>query len=173
MDNPVMDPVKENDPQYLYNFIRPTIKSGDLIACKGNSLMDKIIKWWTKSVYSHVGIAWVHAGRIFIIDSTSSNGVSLTPLSMSESFDLVSSGNWTTDEPTWIRAFDQLGKPYSWLDVFRAAFHRLTQSTKSFQCAEYVAFVLGWGRLNTGTPEEIVSMAKSKGAKITPVVTIC
>lgn len=167
-----MTPAKENDPQYLYNFIRPTIKSGDLIACKGSSIIDKIIKLWTKSIYSHVGVAWVYSGRVFMIDSSRAHGVALTPLSISDSFDLVSDGSWTVDEPAWERAFEQLGKPYSWMDVFRGALHKATQSLKSFQCAEYVAFVYGWGNTNTGTPREIVSMALSKGAKVTPVVVI-
>lgn len=39
-----------------YDEYRPKIKTGDVIAFSGNSLVSKIIKWKTGSPYSHVGI---------------------------------------------------------------------------------------------------------------------
>lgn len=37
--------------------IQASIQSGDVLLFSGNALYSRVIKWWTRSVYSHVGVA--------------------------------------------------------------------------------------------------------------------
>lgn len=58
-----------------YKDYRQNIKSGDLLAWshrKWNSMYDfkiQMVRVFTRSEYSHVAVAWVVAGRVFVIEA--------------------------------------------------------------------------------------------------------
>jgi len=68
----------------LYGDARPLIGNGDLLFFRGRWLHSRFIQRWTKSVYSHVGIAlWVHADgreRLCVIEALEGHGVRVFPL---------------------------------------------------------------------------------------------
>lgn len=152
-----------------YPEIRATIISGDIVAFKGNGILDRIIRWWTNSNYSHVGLAWVYGGRVYLLDSSRQKGVSLRPMSAAGDFVILRKGKWNFGSDEIERAFSVLGNPYSWLDLLKAAFKKATSGDEAFQCAEYVSYVLGWGRQGTSTPEDIVRIAVTLEGKLLTV----
>jgi hypothetical protein len=57
-----------------YNRIRNKITDGCLILIKKDQFISKAIRWFDNSEYSHIGVIFEKAGRLFIIDSNP-NGV--------------------------------------------------------------------------------------------------
>lgn len=55
--------------QEKYNSARPYIKNGDLILFHSDKILGKLIQYFDKAYYNHVGIAWEANGRLFILDS--------------------------------------------------------------------------------------------------------
>ncbi|PHX98297.1 MAG: hypothetical protein CK529_13670 [Rhodospirillaceae bacterium] len=59
----------------IYNAARPSVRSGDLIAQSGGSWLDwhgikiNLVRMFTRSTYSHVGVAWVVGGRVFMLEA--------------------------------------------------------------------------------------------------------
>ena len=86
-----------------YSEIRDSLKSGDLVFYSShNGIGDKIIKWWTKSEYSHVGVIWAVAGRVFLLEASAFGGVRLVPLSRRMPDVIVPMGlNWTSEAETF------------------------------------------------------------------------
>lgn len=68
----------------LYAEARPQIGNGDLLFFRGRLLHSRLIQRWTRSVYSHVGIAlWVHADgreRLCVIEALEGRGIQVFPL---------------------------------------------------------------------------------------------
>jgi hypothetical protein len=60
-----------------YGAVRQDMKPGDLIAFGGMGWLSKIIKFFTMSHVSHVGIVmdWQEHGRVMVMESTTLNGV--------------------------------------------------------------------------------------------------
>ena len=54
--------------------MRSMIQSGDILLCKGNSFVDRLIKWGTKSVYSHVSVV-ASAALGLVIEAIPAGGV--------------------------------------------------------------------------------------------------
>ena len=63
-------------PQY-----RERIKSGDLLAWSGRGFVGGLVRVATASSWSHVGIAHVMGGRVWIIEAREFAGVQIVPLS--------------------------------------------------------------------------------------------
>lgn len=70
-------------PVLAYDQVRDQLQTGDLVFCSGTYLFSKSIQWFTKSVWSHVGIIYRddNLRRIFILESEIAIGVRLVPLS--------------------------------------------------------------------------------------------
>lgn len=68
-----------------YAAARPHIATGDVLFFRGKLLHARIIQRWTRSVYSHVGIAvWIRADgvrRLCVLEALEGHGVRLYPLS--------------------------------------------------------------------------------------------
>lgn len=107
---------------------------------------------WTRSEYCHVGVAWVVADRVFVLEAVS-QGVRLMPLSQLLPAAWIPRGIWSlTSEEA---AFRNLGKPYSKFDAILGAVGELSIGDNDvWQCAEYVSHVLG---LPYATPAKMVS----------------
>jgi hypothetical protein len=70
-------------PAMSYIDARQEIRSGDILLCSGNALFSRLIKFATKSIWSHVGfVLRVDAiDRIMVMESVEDIGVRTVPLS--------------------------------------------------------------------------------------------
>ena len=70
-------------PVLAYDQVRDQLQTGDIVFCSGTYFFSKSIQWFTKSVWSHVGIIYRDDNllRIFILESETAIGVRLVPLS--------------------------------------------------------------------------------------------
>lgn len=68
-----------------YQEARPLIKNGDFLFFKGRSAWGRLIEWWTRSEYSHVGVAhWVVSDgteRLAVCEALEGVGLVVNPLS--------------------------------------------------------------------------------------------
>ena len=150
-----------------YSDARQLIKTGDLLAWSNggwgswHDIQVNLVRIFTRSEYSHVGLALVGAGRVFVLEAVSS-GVRLFPLSRALPF-------WWIRRPEELDAeaidfaFDRLGDGYSRLQAIRAFFGTLPAGEDDrWQCAEYVLGVLdaaGEKLTAAATPTGVVSAA--------------
>lgn len=136
-----------------YPHIRPTIRSGDLLAWRGNGLAGRIVRHWTGESWSHVGLAWVIGGRVLVLEAREGRGVVAAPLSRRLScYHLPTGAAW--DDAMQSRAIEALGEPYNVLDAIRAGLG-LRPRGAGWQCAEYAGYVLG---LPGKTPGDVVEV---------------
>ena len=64
-----------------YADARERIRDGDVLAFRGTRLFSRLIKFWTQSRVSHVGIAcWMHK-RLTVIEALEPGGVRVYPMS--------------------------------------------------------------------------------------------
>ena len=70
-------------PVTPYAEMRETLRTGDIVFCSGTYFFSNAIRWFTKSVWSHIGIIYRDDAleRIFILESETFVGVRLAPLS--------------------------------------------------------------------------------------------
>jgi hypothetical protein len=66
-----------------YAGVRDHLKSGDIVFCSGTYFFSGLIRWFTKSSWSHCGIIYrdENLGRVFVLESETLIGVRLAPLS--------------------------------------------------------------------------------------------
>lgn len=126
----------------LYSNIRTTIVSGDLIAWKMtrlSSLTSILLFLYQKIIranYTHVGIATVLGGRVFITEATPPC-VRIFPLSMLDSFYLVKTN--IDDKPEHLdNLFRELGKPYSLIEFLKTIF-RIKTGDYNYYCSYLVS----------------------------------
>ncbi len=141
-----------------YAEARPLIRSGDVIAQthrRWDTLADlqiQAVRVATQSEYSHVGIAWSIAGRLFVLEAVGA-GVRIFPLSRAGDFFLLDRGIWSDEAEA--RAMRHVGAPYSKLDAVRSFFGLSDDTDDAWFCSEYVCVVLGI-KLDKPTPAELV-----------------
>ena len=68
-------------PVLAYDQVRDQLQTGDIVFCSGTYFFSKSIQWFTKSVWSHVGIIYRDDNllRIFVLESETAIGVRLVP----------------------------------------------------------------------------------------------
>ena len=122
---------------------RDNIKTGDLLAWseggKWNSWRNvqlNLIKVFTRSQYTHVGIAYVVGGRVFVIDAVIPI-VRIYPLSRLRPFYWIPMTFQTTDQ-TERNLMNFVGHPYSKWEAVKSAFTRDTNNSSVIQCAKMV-----------------------------------
>ena len=131
-----------------YSEARSLIRSGDPIGYTHRAPMWKswydfkigCIRMFTKSRYSHVGVAWVVGDRVFLLEAVTA-GVRNFPISLTGDFDWISRDTWSEDYLS--RALSVMGQRYSQLEAIRAPFKPLNMESQEWQCAKYACFVLG------------------------------
>ena len=130
-----------------YADARDLIASGDVIFQSHRpmrswyDLQIQIVRAFTRSEWSHTGIAWVVAGRVFIIEAVGS-GVRIFPLSRAGDF------TWMHRRPGLSAAQEefalaQVGKRYGKLDALRSFFGASDATDGRWFCSELVCAVLG------------------------------
>lgn len=55
--------------QDKYNTARPLLNTGDIILFSGTGFVAKLIQFFDKAYYNHIGIIWEANGRLFILDA--------------------------------------------------------------------------------------------------------
>lgn len=66
-----------------YGHVREHLNTGDIVFCSGSYFFSGLIRWFTKSCWSHCGIIYRddNLGRVFVLESEVLIGVRLAPLS--------------------------------------------------------------------------------------------
>ena len=142
----------------IYADARPLIASGDVLFWTHKpmrsfyDLQIQIVRALTRSEWSHVGIAWVIAGRVFVIEAVS-QGVRIFPLSRAGDFTWTSRGGFTTAQEEF--ALAHVGEPYSKWDAIRSFFGASNDKDSQWFCSELVCAVLGLPVENK-TPAEVM-----------------
>lgn len=67
----------------LYKDIRESLQSGDIVFYSSNdSLIDKLIKFVTRSEFSHMGLIFRLEGRVFLLEASLAGGIRMVPLTL-------------------------------------------------------------------------------------------
>jgi hypothetical protein len=143
---------------------RSHIQSGDLLLFEGRGLMAEIIQKRTNSAFSHVGLAWRIGGRVLVLESRPAHkGVTIDRrLSMA----LTDGPCWVPLSLPWgteqeIRAMNRLGESYGLMNALRAGFGTKLKDG-SFDCSEFVAYVLGIEPILCETPQTLANRFSQK-----------
>jgi hypothetical protein len=155
-----------------YNEIRDQIKTGDLLAFSNGSWTSwhdaqvNIVRMATRSEYSHVGIAWVISGRIFVLEAVGT-GIRIFPLSKCLPAYLIKRSKPLSDGALEY-AISLVGEKYSKFQAVKAFFNQLkVGADKEWQCAEYVSSVYykdGEEVVSSPTPSNLVFELSEKWA---------
>lgn len=149
-----------------YADARPTLRSGDLLAWSHrgwstfHDIKIQLVRMFTRSEYSHVGLVWVIGGRVLVIEAVEPL-VRIYPLSKLGSFyHLPMQATWKPE--TEELALSHVGTPYSQLDAIRAFFKPLGSSVVT-ECAALVLNILHADGVDLGdraTPDAVVYQAQ-------------
>ena len=160
---PAAAPVRER----RYHEIRDELRSGDIIvASKGNlksfnNFLSLLIRVFTASSYSHVGVVIKLGARCFVVEATPPE-VRLYPLSRLDSFYVIKmEAEWTKDDEN--RLFDYVGKPYSDWNSIASYITGKPLNNGKLQCAQLVSSF--YGLPNLLRPEQIVKYAQEQLGK--------
>lgn len=127
-----------------YFAARSHIRSGDLLAWSHRGwgswydVQVQIVRMFTRSEYSHVGVAWVVGGRVFVIEAVSA-GVRIFPLSRALPFyHFPGVCHWNDAAERF--ALGEVGAEYEskWRMVVNAVVNLRLYRNKRWQCAEFV-----------------------------------
>lgn len=151
-----------------YSDVRPTIKSGALLAASHgswrswNDIRTNLVRIFTRSNYSHIGLAWVVGGRVFVLEAVKPK-LRIFPLSQWGDFYLLPlDASWRSDTEEF--ALARIGYDYSDLDAVKG-FLDCLEPGKVSQCAAYVIEVLRHDGTDLGrraTPDAVVQGALAR-----------
>ena len=156
-----------------YSTARPLIRSGDLVSQSHGDwttfrgIKTNIVRIFTRSTYSHVGIAWVIGGRVFMLEAVKPK-LRIYPMSKIGDFYLLPlQARWC--EVAENLALEKVGVDYSELVAMKAFFEPLRQG-EARECAAYALTVLAMDGIDLGnraTPDAVVLAAMKRGADCT------
>jgi hypothetical protein len=151
-----------------YTDVRPQIRSGDLLAwshggwASWHDWQVQGVRVFTRSEYSHVAIAWVVGGRVFVIESVV-GGIRIFPLSrLLPFYRLNMNATWAIETEEY--ALAHIGEPYSKLECIQAYFEPL-KLDGHWECAKWVMAVLKMDGIDLGdkaTPSDVVQAAMKR-----------
>lgn len=152
-----------------YADVRPSIRSGDLLAFSHgdwktwSGIQVNLIRIFTRSTYSHVAVAWVVGGRVFVLEAVKPQ-LRIFPLSKLGDFYYIPL-NTKWDAETEEFALSKIGVDYSELDAIRAFYEPLEDGNVR-ECAAYVMEVLEKDGIYLGyfaRPDTVVQAALNRG----------
>lgn len=157
---------------FTYLNIRDSISSGDLIAFShGNwksipGILTNLVRIFTRSTYSHVGVAWVVANRVFVFEAVKPV-TRVYPLSLMGDFYWVpTKASWNTKAENF--AIENMGVKYSNLACIEA-FSRELDKDDVRECAAYAKAILGRAGVYTGSlarPDSVIQELQAQGKPI-------
>ena len=129
----------------LYSEFRNQIKSGDVLAWTHNGLKSWkdfevwIVRLGQRSEYTHVAIAWVIGGRVFLLEAAG-GAVRIFPLSRDlPCYHIGTNVTWTKEVEEY--ALSKIGEKYSKWEAIKGLFG-LTTNDDQWQCSEFAREVL-------------------------------
>lgn len=155
-----------------YASSRPAIRSGDLLAWSHRAwgswydLQIQAVRIFTRSEYCHVGVAWVVAGRVFVLEAVG-QGVRIMPLSrLLPCYWTPLGAAWSAEAEAF--ALAHVGEPYSKWQAVLAGLRLLRPGAdRIWQCAEFAYMTLLAAGITLGpdiTPSGMVLAAQLRGA---------
>mgnify|MGYP001586347789 CR=1 FL=1 len=146
---------------------RDSIRTGDLLAWSHRGIRSFydfkvwLVRLFTQSEYTHVGIAWVVGGRVLILEAVGT-GVRIFPLSLELPFYHIPWRALTEDQLEF--ALSKEGQKYSYVECAAAWFGRNDATDNRWQCAEYVRAI---HHLECrATPSAVVNHLLASGATL-------
>jgi hypothetical protein len=152
-----------------YSEARSQIRSGDLLAWTHRSwgswydFKVQMVRAFTRSEFSHVGIAWVSGGRVWVIESVTPL-VRIVPLSnLLPCYHVTVAAQWSPECEQFALSF--VGNEryrYSQWEAVKALFGCNDRTNTRLECAEFAHKVLGQARVSLycdDTPSELVAAA--------------
>lgn len=128
-----------------YADARLLIQSGDVLFWTHKPMRSwydfqlQLVRFFTRSEWVHVGLAWNIGGRLFILEAVS-QGVRIFPLSQANDFTWVARGGFTVEQETL--ALAHVGEPYSKWDAIRSLFGASNSKDSQWFCSEFVCSIL-------------------------------
>jgi len=155
--------IKPNTQLVEYVDMREDIESGDLLAWStdntswSSSLLTMIVRFFTLSEFSHVGIAYREDGRVYVLEATIPQ-IQLRPLSEVKGFYHIPMRiQWDLQLQDYLKHF--VGKPYSIIDCIRGYLGKTDVSDDRWQCAEVCNDFFRHANIELGdayTPSKVV-----------------
>jgi hypothetical protein len=145
-----------------HKFRSNNLANGDLLAWKNDgTLLANAISYWTRGIYTHVGIVWTLHNRAYVLDAYHRGGVRLRYLGDDLPVNLIKTNiKWTKELED--DALSKLGRSYNYLGAAMLGFD-ITPNYDSEVCSLYAASILRKGGLNipkdksiTLTPQKLV-----------------
>ncbi len=83
MAEPIQPAQIDEMPVVPYANVRDSLRTGDIVFCSGTYFFSNMIRWFTKSCWSHVGMIYRddNLERVFVLESETLIGVRIAPLS--------------------------------------------------------------------------------------------
>jgi len=163
----------------LYSDVRDKIRPGDLLAFTHEGwwsvadIESQLVRIFTRSEYSHVGIAWPVGGRVMVLEAVVPE-IRIFPLSKLLPFYHLPVdgiiGEWSAEVEEY--ALSRVGQKYSKLEAIKGLFGLTRDNNKRWQCAEYAMAILrmaGAGIDCRVTPTDLVRELMSLGAPVNMV----
>ena len=126
-----------------YVELRPTIKSGDVLAwseggwTNWHDIQVSVVRMLTQSEYSHVGLAYVIGGRVFVVEAVVPL-IRIFPLSKLTPFYYVRTpDNWWSDNAEE-KMLSWVGLPYSKWEAIKSFISTDTNGDSVWECAKLV-----------------------------------
>jgi hypothetical protein len=138
------------DLNMKYEDYRTQIKSGDLLAWSHRGIKSFydfkiwLIRLFTQSEYTHVGVAWVYGGRVFILESVTPYP-RIVPLSNELPCYLITTNKeWNPEaEEAALKLIGNKAAEYSQWEAIKGYLGKNTY-TRIQMCVEYAKYVLGF-----------------------------
>jgi hypothetical protein len=151
-----------------YSDCKKHIKTGDIILWSGKMPHSRLIRWLTKSKWSHVGIAVWWGNRLMVLDSYPFFGTRARPLSHD-----LKNACWMSSGAAWnggalAFALDELDHKYSFQNLWKT-WLGLNLVKSEYHCAQYAAAVLAKAGVNIPMPPTPESIARQLGRIAEPV----
>lgn len=153
-----------------YQDLRNNIKTGDVLAFTHKSwkswydIKVQLVRFFTQSEYSHVGLVWCANDRVFVMESVT-GGVRIIPLSKCLPCYHLNMPELTQEQVEL--AFSVMGEPYSQWEAIQAFFGRENRKDSKWECAEFVSVVANL--MCKATPTAVVDYCLSSGATLTKI----
>lgn len=155
--------------QVDYTDMRNNIQSGDLLAWStdnaslSSKILTTLVRFFTLSEFSHVGIAYREDGRLYVLEATIPK-IQLRLLSERKGFYYVPMRvAWESSYEPFLKHY--IGKKYSILDCIRGYLGKTDISDDRWQCAELCNDFykhIGIDLQDNYTPAKLVKAAMSR-----------
>ena len=117
------------------------LKDGDIVLCKSNTVVGRLIGLWTRSPYVHCGMVWLGGGVPFVMEFNASSGGRCVPLrNVFKEYGDGMIDVYRCDRLDTVKACEvmerTLSAPYSRCTILRNIFERFFTTRRTFDDAD-------------------------------------